>query len=112
MTRRSGVDSPDVVGSRLARLAVATITVGFFVGGFGGILNAHGTAGWKVRGAVLLAGLLLLHLYNCVHRPDGSRPAYWPWTLAGQVLLTYLPLLGYARTWYGNPGFLAGAVRC
>ncbi|MBC6461087.1 sensor histidine kinase [Actinomadura sp. HBU206391] len=86
------------------------MSVGFSYGGFIGISRSDDPVGRKALGCGLLAGLLLLHLYNCVRKADGRRPKAWQWTLVLQAVLTGVGLHLFASTWYGNTGFLAAAV--
>lgn len=95
---------------RVAQAVVAIVTVGFFFGGFVGIMTSDLPPSRRVAPLVLLAALLALHLRNCVRRLDGGRPAGWRWTLAAQAVLTFVPMIWYSSTWYGNVGFLCGAV--
>ncbi|MFF7243301.1 histidine kinase [Embleya sp. NPDC008237] len=95
----------------LARVVVATVTCGFFFGGFVGLVQSTRlSTGAKAIALGLLLALVTLHLRNCVRPADGSRPAGWAWTLGAQAVLTYLPMIWFHETWYGNPGFLAGAA--
>ncbi|MYW01923.1 hypothetical protein GT354_27340 [Streptomyces sp. SID3343] len=49
--------------------------------------------------AVLLLAFVALYVRNCVPA-DGGRPRWWPWTLAAQVALAYVPLVVFDfRTW-------------
>jgi two-component system sensor histidine kinase DesK len=95
---------------RLARLVAVVVSAGFSYGGFIGIFRSEDPVARKALGGALLAGLLLLHLYNCVRTAEGRRPKAWQWTLALQVVLTGAGLQLFASTWYGNTGFLAAAV--
>ena len=95
---------------RVAQAVVAIVTVGFFFGGFVGIMTSDLPPSRRVAPLVLLAALLALHLRNCVRRLDGGRPAGWRWTLAAQAVLTFVPMIWYSSTWYDNVGFLCGAV--
>ncbi|MFB4295730.1 sensor histidine kinase [Actinomadura sp. NTSP31] len=95
---------------RVAQAVIAIVTIGFFFGGFVGIMTSDQPPSRRVVPLVLLAALLVLHLRNCVRRLDGGRPAGWPWTLAAQAVLTFVPMIWYSSTWYGNVGFLCGAV--
>lgn len=95
----------------LARVVTAVITCGFFFGGFVGLVQSTRlSTGAKAIALGLLLALVTLHLRNCVRPADGSRPAGWRWTLGAQAVLTYLPMTWFHETWYGNPGFLAGAA--
>jgi two-component system sensor histidine kinase DesK len=103
-------DGDAAPASRLARTVVGVVTGGFFFGGFVGLVQSATLAfSTKCVAFVLLVALVVLHVHNCVRRPDGRRPPGWAWTLAAQALLTYLPMVWLHETWYGNPGFLAGA---
>ncbi|MDH6135771.1 signal transduction histidine kinase [Kitasatospora sp. MAA4] len=102
--------TPEVIAPRVARGVVAVVTGGFFFGGFDGLLTGTPTVRHQGLGVLLLVAILLLHLYNCVRRVDGRRPRAWWLTLAAQAVLTWLPMGWFETTWYGNPGFLAGAV--
>ncbi|MFI1577893.1 histidine kinase [Embleya sp. NPDC020630] len=95
----------------LARVVVATVTCGFFFGGFVGLVQSTRLS-TTAKGAALamLLTLVALHMRNCVRPTDGSRPRGWVWTLGAQAVLTYLPMTWFHDTWYGNPGFLAGAA--
>ncbi|MGC0418862.1 histidine kinase [Embleya sp. AB8] len=95
----------------LARVVIVVVTCGFFFGGFVGLVESTrlSTAA-KATALVLLLALVALHLRNCVRPADGSRPVGWMWTLGAQAVLTYLPMTWFHETWYGNPGFLAGAA--
>ncbi|MBO2462322.1 sensor histidine kinase [Actinomadura violacea] len=95
---------------RVAQAVIAIVTIGFFFGGFVGIVTSDLAPSRRVAPLLLLAALLALHLRNCVRRLDGGRPAGWPWTLAAQAVLTFVPMIWYSSTWYGNVGFLCGAV--
>ncbi|MYV98116.1 hypothetical protein GT354_07455, partial [Streptomyces sp. SID3343] len=97
-------------GARLARIVVGVVTGGFFFGGFVGLVQSPSLA-FQTRcvAFVSLVALVVLHVHNCVRRPDGRRPRGWVLTLGAQVLLTYVPMVWLHETWYGNPGFLAGA---
>ncbi|MEV4170482.1 histidine kinase [Nonomuraea sp. NPDC049709] len=95
---------------RLARVVAVVVSVGFSFGGFIGIFRSGDPVGQQALACGLLAGLLLLHLYNCVRTPDGRPPRAWQWTLALQAVLTGAGMYLFAGTWYGNTGFLAAAV--
>src|SRR5690348_12276805 len=95
---------------RVAQAVIAIVTIGFFFGGFVGIMTSGMPPSRRVVPLVLLAALLALHLRNCVRRLDGGRPAGWRGTLAAQAVLTFVPMIWYSSTWYGNVGFLCGAV--
>jgi signal transduction histidine kinase len=95
---------------RLARSAAVVLSLGFGFGGFVGILDSADPASQRAVAAVLLTTLLVLHLRNCVRRPDGAGPTGWPWTLAAQAVITVAGMVWFADTWYGNSGFLAAAV--
>ncbi|KAB2372283.1 sensor histidine kinase [Actinomadura montaniterrae] len=95
---------------RVAQAVIAIVTIGFFFGGFVGIMTSDPPPSRRAVPLLLLAALLALHLRNCVRRLDGGRPAAWPWTLAAQAVLTFVPMFWYSATWYGNVGFLCGAV--
>ncbi|MEU9021559.1 histidine kinase [Actinomadura sp. NPDC048394] len=95
---------------RVAQAVIAIVTIGFFFGGFVGIMTSDLPPSRRAVPLLLLAALLALHLRNCVRRLDGGRPAAWPWTLAAQAVLTFVPMIWYSSTWYGNVGFLCGAV--
>jgi signal transduction histidine kinase len=103
-------DESDVLAPRLARTVVVTVTAGFFFGGFVGIVHSQRSLQSRLVAVVLLVVLLLLHLRNCVRRADGRRPRGWVWTLAAQAALTYVPMIWFIDTWFGNAGFLAGAL--
>jgi two-component system sensor histidine kinase DesK len=95
---------------RLSRAAAIVLSLGFGFGGFVGILDSANSASEQAVATVLLTALLVLHLRNCVRRPDGLRPTGWPWTLATQAVITVAGMVWFADTWYGNSGFLAAAV--
>ncbi|GAA2166592.1 sensor histidine kinase [Actinomadura napierensis] len=95
---------------RVAQAVIAIVTIGFFFGGFVGIMTSELPTSRRVVPLLLLAALLVLHLRNCVRRLDGGRPAAWQLTLAAQAVLTFVPMIWYSSTWYGNVGFLCGAV--
>ncbi|MYS83711.1 sensor histidine kinase [Embleya scabrispora] len=95
----------------LARVVVTAVTCGFFFGGFVGLVESTRlSTGAKAIALGLLLALVTLHLRNCVRPADGSRPTGWVCTLGAQAVLTYLPMTWFHETWYGNPGFLAGAA--
>ncbi|MEW9527571.1 histidine kinase [Microbispora sp. NPDC049125] len=95
---------------RLARLVAVVVSLGFSFGGVIGVADSDQPALTKATAIALLAALLALHLYNCVHRSGGRRPKGWRWTLAAQAVLTAVGMIGFASTWYGNSGFLAAAL--
>jgi signal transduction histidine kinase len=98
---------PEVVAPRLARVVVFVV-----VGGFFGLMAMYvlGAAGSLT---VAVAGLAVLAAHAALLVPTllaGAARA-WPWLMAGQVVLTYLPLVLWPHIpmLWGLSTFLAGA---
>ncbi|MGW0333138.1 sensor histidine kinase [Streptomyces sp. NPDC003011] len=105
----SGRQQRDTLPPQLAFAIVLMVLCGFVLIA---VLNVIGSdpGPWLLVGCIVSS--VALFAIQTVHSHPGTerfRERYGLWTLLGQAVLTYVPMVFFGVTWGGMGGFLAGS---
>ncbi|MEV2214614.1 histidine kinase [Streptomyces sp. NPDC050997] len=106
---RSDRQQRDTLPPQLAFAIVLVVLCGFVLIA---VLNVIGSDPGPWLLAACLFSSVALFAIQTVHSYPGTerfRERYGLWTLLGQAVLTYVPMLFFSVTWGGMGGFLAGS---
>ncbi|MFE4517114.1 sensor histidine kinase [Kitasatospora sp. NPDC056783] len=94
--------------SRLTQGIVVMVAAGFFIASVVATIGNHDGLVYQAPAVVVLVLLLGLQIVHA--GPWRLARRWWPWSLAVQGVLTYLPFLFFDQAWVGIPGSFAGSV--
>lgn len=96
---------PGTVPDRAYGVSVTLVAVVLF--GFSIKALLHLSWGWEIPAAVAcVAAVSALQL----RWTRSDRPRGWPWALAAQAVVCFLPVVLFGGVWLAGPGFLVGSL--